>query len=851
MSNKPKSASRLESEIEKSRDESNWKKVLDLAEQLRTRTTTPAAFETLANFLIGESKLEQYLEENPPTDQNIAKAKANLIDAKRHLMSSMSGHSSKLGILKDAYLLLGKLHYCMGAYEEAFSNLQSAGLTAVTDRSTGYRNLRIVAESFAIKGQCLEKIPLHSTAKLKQVEREEQIVKCFETASEMALLYLQEKDRVQGQSTLSIVSSTSGSTSPLPGPDQRQRVGPVLETALQRAPILHIKHGKLASAISQYRNVLSTVESSSTQSLRLTLARQLAEVLLRGVSEAAYTKPELPADSINRAATLTRTSASSMDSPWKPKRYAGQNLFVPRDEKEEVLLLLLICEAMAVREAVLSRSPDHNDTRVHSFNNATAVYDLLVMVLVRLGQFGILCEIFDRAMKFAFEEFHIWFQFGLALASAGKHSRAVQVMKMCSKIEPNNALVSLMAAKVCFENLGEIDEGLILAQEAAEKDKLHPQNLASRCQMLLGLGHLMKVETVYQKSDRQELLRKAHEAFSRAQQIDPGDHLAEYHLALCYAHARKIPEAILRIKAALHLRNEHINSLQLLVLLLSAQKQYDEALQLIDAALEEFPDNLNLMYTKAHLEEHCCGGEVALLTSKHMLQIWRSMYEDQTTRDVNGVEQSQHRMGSHGVFHLYSADHSDRDSSSLRANSIAASRVEQALSEVASSLSSFQPKPGPQQAWLLQIQIWLLLARLYLKMDQASEATACVREAAAIFPLSHNIMYMRGQIYEHKGEFLQAKQCYQNAIAVNPIHVKSLQHLGLVYHYLGNNHLAEKTLRDAVKIDPLSHKSWHNMGKVLEAMGEYNSASECLATAIDLEASCPILPFSSINQSIE
>lgn len=52
---------------------------------------------------------------------------------------------------------------------------------------------------------------------------------------------------------------------------------------------------------------------------------------------------------------------------------------------------------------------------------------------------------------------------------------------------------------------------------------------------------------------------------------------------------------------------------------------------------------------------------------------------------------------------------------SVHAESVAASRVEQALSEVASSLSSYQPKPGPHQAWLLQIQIWLLTAQLYIK----------------------------------------------------------------------------------------------------------------------------------------
>lgn len=64
------------------------------------------------------------------------------------------------------------------------------------------------------------------------------------------------------------------------------------------------------------------------------------------------------------------------------------------------------------------------------------------------------------------------------------------------------------------------------------------------------------------------------------------------------------------VKVALNLRPEHVPSLHLLVLLLSAQKQNQEALQLVEAALEEYPDNLNLLYVKAHLEQNCSGGEV-------------------------------------------------------------------------------------------------------------------------------------------------------------------------------------------------------------------------------------------------
>lgn len=55
----------------------------------------------------------------------------------------------------------------------------------------------------------------------------------------------------------------------------------LLETALLRAPLIHIKSQRWNEAIARYRTVLRATESSGTQALRLTFARQLAELLLR------------------------------------------------------------------------------------------------------------------------------------------------------------------------------------------------------------------------------------------------------------------------------------------------------------------------------------------------------------------------------------------------------------------------------------------------------------------------------------------------------------------------------------------------------------------------------------------
>lgn len=95
------------------------------------------------------------------------------------------------------------------------------------------------------------------------------------------------------------------------------------------------------------------------------------------------------------------SGANLSDSPWKPKKYAGPNMFIPRNEYEESILLLLISEAMAVRDAVLSQSPEFKEARIHAFENATAIYDLLTVVVVRWSQVELLheVEIFSLLLK--------------------------------------------------------------------------------------------------------------------------------------------------------------------------------------------------------------------------------------------------------------------------------------------------------------------------------------------------------------------------------------------------------------------------------------------------------------------
>lgn len=48
---------------------------------------------------------------------------------------------------------------------------------------------------------------------------------------------------------------------------------------------------------------------------------------------------------------------------------------------------------------------------------------------------------------------------------------------------------------------------------------------------------------------------------------------------------------------------------------------------------------------------------------------------------------------------------------------------------------------------MLQVEVWLLLAELYLALGQIADVQQCIQEAMHIYPLSHHIMHMVCIVY--------------------------------------------------------------------------------------------------------
>ena len=552
----PKSRARVESELERNREEGNWKRCLDLAQQITHEMPQ------MVHFLSGEAKLEMYLEEN---NKEFNKSDAILLEeALNHLKTCLES-SSTTPLAMDANLLLAKCYYIRGEYDLALKHIEKSGIDGINtvDKALPLRVLKLVAESYAIKGMSLEHKSLNEN---KNIDKR---ISCLVRATELGLRYLQNVEKQLG-------------------PYIVVPLGSILETAIQRAPILYIKNGNnVLQALTQYRSTLNACETPSTLTTRQILSKQLAELLIRGVSSSSWTKCDL-------------NMSSSTVKPLKPLRYIGQSLFVPKEREEEIVLLLLISEMLAARNVVLDRSPEFNESRQQSLNNVMAIYDLLTITLTPLKCYYL--DFFERAMKFSFETKHIWFQFALTLIESKKcPQRALLILKEVSRIDSSDPLPNLIAAKLCIVELNKYKEALDLAKESLKRCK--DEVLTNKIHLVIGVTNALIYETETEtcKKFYTENLNESIKHLKMCSMSRFSDHLPYFHLALHMANQRALNDSLKYCKIALLLNNQHLPSIQLLILCLSALKQYEEALSLCETALEEYPTHLILLYIKVCL----------------------------------------------------------------------------------------------------------------------------------------------------------------------------------------------------------------------------------------------------------
>ncbi|XP_033835654.1 tetratricopeptide repeat protein 7A [Periophthalmus magnuspinnatus] len=845
---------RVEAELERYRAECQWERIPAAVEHmLAARIHEDDDYGTL---LLAEALLEECLQDNmeqlrrckPLEDKTLPK----LSRSKALLNTILSRGRLTPRYLNEALLLMAKVHYVQGRYRDAQGMCARVGLEELTQDDQPVYHLRLLAEAFVIKGLSLAHQTVSGVSRVRLSEREEESLSCFLKACDAALSFLQEVEK----NVTTPHSKTPKSHSPLPPPADIE-LGYFLQAALQSAYLCLLHRGHLAQGAHQLRRVMRVVESRGSQNFRKSAARKLAEVLLSSVGEDSYWPPlgPPPASWLHREG-----AAASKDAIYPtvkpPLRYNTDGCFCPQDVVEEAVLLLLITESMTSAEAVLSRMPDQAEARQASLQDASSVYDLLTIGMARRGQYAMLSECLERAMKFSFNEFHLWHQLGLSLMAAGKGAAAVSVLKECARMRPEDPSLPLLAAKICIGQLHWYEEALSLSQRVVSMGEEAGEFLP-RAYLALGLCCSLQATEASLKADRDNFNKRALKALNKAHSLDPQDSQIAMYLALQLALVRQVSASMEPLQRALSLCGEDLLSLHLLALLLSAQKHHRHALDTVTLALTQHPDNFNLLFTKVKLEEMVLGPAVALQTCEDMLQRWQSRFDNSRyneTDESSSIPVPDRPEASpvpglqrRSIQLLTLPDFQDGSTGSQSPPSVAVSRLDAALSEV-SDVSSMR-RHGPTYIWTTLERIWLQAGELFMAEGRLKEAHLCITEASTLFPNSHSVLLERGHLAELRGHTEEAKSLYEEALAIHPTGERILVHLGRLLVKTGSVLLGEKVLRDAVQVHSTSHEAWGGLGEALQSR-QSSQAPDCFLTALELEASSPIRPFTIIPREL-
>ncbi|XP_074347728.1 protein NPGR2-like isoform X2 [Apium graveolens] len=474
---------------------------------------------------------------------------------------------------------------------------------------------------------------------------------------------------------------------------------------------------------------------------------------------------------------------SGTDATSPNLRSQMESSFVPRNNVEEAaLLLLILLRKFSLRKIGWDPSILHH----------------LSFALTIAGDFRSLAYHVEELPPGIMERREQYNTLALCYYGEGDGMVAINLLRNLLNVRENQTCITelLLASKICAENSDCIQEGIGYVRKYLSK-------ISGRCNKMVGVAHsLLGISLSSQSrivvSDLQRISRQAEaiEALETAENMtretDPN---VFFHLSLINAEQRKLDVALYYAKQQLKYEaGSSVKGWILLARILSAQRRYFDAENIINAALDETGkwDQGELMRTKAKLQ--IAQGQIgnAVETYKHLLAVLQ-------VRSKNfGVQKK--------LFN--NRGNSDR---------------------------------------ILEMETWNDLANVYTNLSQWRDAEVCLSKSSSINPHSASRWYSLGWFYKGRGLHAEALKYFKNALDVDSRHVPSLIATGITLRKLNDQSLpvVKSFLTDALTLDRTNSSAWYNLGLLykVENGGSAVEAAECFEAAAILEESEPVEPF--------
>ncbi|GAV77817.1 TPR_2 domain-containing protein/TPR_8 domain-containing protein [Cephalotus follicularis] len=458
--------------------------------------------------------------------------------------------------------------------------------------------------------------------------------------------------------------------------------------------------------------------------------------------------------------------------------------FVPGNNIEEAILLLMIL----LRKASLKRI-EWDPSILDHLSFALSVSGDLRALANQVEE--LLPGIMDRK-----ERYHI---LALCYYGAGEDLVALNLLRklLNSREDPNCVHALLMASKIYSENSKLAEEGISFARRALGSLEGGCDQLESTANWLLGILLAAHSKLALSDSERFSRQSEALQALERAGRItrmrDPN---ILYHLSLENAEQRRLDAALHYAKSLLKLEGgSNVKGWLLLSRILSAQKQFENAEIIINAALDQTGkwDQGELLRTKAKIQIAQGQLQSAIETYTQLL----AFFQVQSKSFGSGKK---------------------------------------------------LPKGLANPATSLEVEAWHDLAYVYISLKQWHDAEICLSKSKAINPCSAARLHTFGVLCEGKGHLKEALEAFVSALDIDPTHVPSLISTAVVLRRLGcqSNAVPRSFLMGALQLHRMNPSAWYNLGLLYKTEGTASAAleaAECFEAASFLEETAPVEPF--------
>ncbi|KAI8523092.1 hypothetical protein RHMOL_Rhmol13G0047400 [Rhododendron molle] len=457
--------------------------------------------------------------------------------------------------------------------------------------------------------------------------------------------------------------------------------------------------------------------------------------------------------------------------------------FVPRNNIEEAIILLMIL----TRKVSLKR-----------IDWDPSVLDHLSYALSVSGELRALANQVEGLLPGLIDRKETYLTLAYCYYGETEDLTALNLLRklLHNKEDPHCIPGLLMASKICGENPEYSEEGINFAQRALE-------DLVGRCDEMVGVAHCLlgislsahsrSVIVDDEKVKRQsEALQSLENAGKMTRMRDPN---IVYHLSLENAMQRKLDAALHYAKCLLKLEGgSNLKGWILLARVLSAQKRFLDAENIVDAALDQTGkwDQGELLRLKAKIQ-------IAQGQLKNAIE---------TYTQILAVLQVQNKSFGSGKKHLTHTGNHGRT---------------------------------------LELETWHDLASVYISLSQWDDAEICLSKSEAISHHSASRWHVRGLLHQAKGLNKEALKAFRQALDVEPTHVPSLVSIAVVLRKLGSRSPAvvRSLLTEAMRLDRMNASAWYNLGLLYKDEGVASAveAAECFEAAAILEETSPLEPF--------